>query len=309
MTFTDLLKGTQACACGNLGDFVIRRADGTASFLFCNAIDDALMGVTHALRGEDHLTNTPKQLLLLKALGLPMPEYGHFPMILGVDRAPLSKRNGSRSVRELREEGYTPSGVLNYLARLGHHYESTEFQSMEALCSHFELSRINGAPAHFDTNQLRYWQKEAIQKMAPADFLTLILPDITHFVPASERASFARLVQTNVVMPKEVSLWADAFFSQQLVYSASVQQVFHEIGPTLFKRATELICADIGSSALIPALCEATGLNKKTIFLALRAALTAQIAGPELMKIIDMMGPHRLRQRLRQAEQYCASHL
>ncbi|MES2212987.1 MAG: glutamate--tRNA ligase family protein, partial [Pseudomonadota bacterium] len=97
------------------GDFIIRKSDGGPTFMFCNAIDDSLMGITHVLRGEDHLTNTPRQLLILSLLGMSAPKsYGHLPIILGMDGQPLSKRNGSESVRLLRERGYLPMAISNY---------------------------------------------------------------------------------------------------------------------------------------------------------------------------------------------------
>ena len=122
ITFTDMVRGEQRFNSNDLGDFVIKRADGTAPFMYGNAIDDALMGVTHVLRGEDHLTNTPRQIAILKALNLPVPQYGHIALIVGPDGAPLSKRHGSRSLRALHEEGFLPMAIVNYLARLGHYY-------------------------------------------------------------------------------------------------------------------------------------------------------------------------------------------
>src|SRR5207302_1452057 len=118
--FFDRLEGTQSLLPHNIGDFAIHRADGSAAFFFCNAVDDACMGVTHVLRGEDHLTNTPRQLLILEALGLPAPSYGHVSLIVGHDGAPLSKRHGATSVREYRERGYRPEAMANHLFRLGH---------------------------------------------------------------------------------------------------------------------------------------------------------------------------------------------
>ena len=120
VAFDDLVRGRQEFATDDIGDFVIRRADGVPVFFFCNALDDALMAITHVLRGEDHVANTPRQLLLLEALGLPAPAYGHLPLLLGADGAPLSKRRGSASVGDLRDAGYLPEAVSNYLLRLGH---------------------------------------------------------------------------------------------------------------------------------------------------------------------------------------------
>src|SRR4029079_5939446 len=106
--FIDVVKGLQQFKTDDIGDFIVRRADGTAPFLFCNAIDDADMKVSHVLRGEDHLTNTPRQLLILQALHLNTPKYGHINLIVGNDGSPLSIRHGSRSVKELREQGFLP---------------------------------------------------------------------------------------------------------------------------------------------------------------------------------------------------------
>src|SRR6516162_1489436 len=120
VSFVDFVHGPQSFSSDDIGDFVVRRADGSAAFFFSYAVDDATMGVTAALRGEDHLTNTPRQLLILAALGLPAPAYGHVALILGADGAPLSKRHGAVSVREYRERGYQPHALLNHLFRLGH---------------------------------------------------------------------------------------------------------------------------------------------------------------------------------------------
>ena len=141
--FIDLIKGPQKFAANDIGDFIIRRNDGSASFMFCNAIDDAEMQVSHALRGDDHLTNTPRQIMILNALNLPVPNYGHFAMINGNDGAPLSKRNGSEAVRELRSQGYHPLAVINYLARLGHYYASNDFMTLPELSANFDLKHGN----------------------------------------------------------------------------------------------------------------------------------------------------------------------
>ena len=118
--FDDMVHGAQSFATDDIGDFILRRADGSAAFFFSNAIDDAEMGITHVLRGEDHLTNTPRQLLVLEALGLRAPTYGHLSLLVGADGSPLSKRHGATSVREFRERGYLPAALANHLFRLGH---------------------------------------------------------------------------------------------------------------------------------------------------------------------------------------------
>jgi len=131
VNFYDLVKGVQVFSSDDIGDFVIQRSDSSAAFFFCNAIDDALMGVTHVLRGEDHLTNTPRQIMLLQALSLVVPAYGHMSLIFGEHGIPLSKRSGSFSIKALRELGYFPEALQNYLARLGHTYINPDFMDLQ----------------------------------------------------------------------------------------------------------------------------------------------------------------------------------
>jgi glutamyl-tRNA synthetase len=138
----------------HLGDFLVRRADGGAVFFFCNAVDDALMGVTQVLRGDDHLSNTPRQLLLLRALGLPIPRYGHLPLLLDAGGAPQSKRRGSVTLAELRQQGYRAAAVGNYLLRLGHHGAPDEWLNPAEFARHFHADQLGRAPAHFDAVQL-----------------------------------------------------------------------------------------------------------------------------------------------------------
>ncbi|NJN46937.1 MAG: glutamate--tRNA ligase, partial [Candidatus Competibacteraceae bacterium] len=151
--FEDLVRGPQRFQTDDIGDFIIRRADGSAQFFFTNAVDDALMAVTHVLRGEDHLTNTPRQLLLLKALDLPTPYYGHISLLVGADGSPLSKRHGSRSLRQLREAGYLPEALNNYMARLGHSYIQDDWMSANELAAEFNPERLSRAPARYDEVQ------------------------------------------------------------------------------------------------------------------------------------------------------------
>ncbi|HXQ64075.1 MAG TPA: glutamate--tRNA ligase, partial [Steroidobacteraceae bacterium] len=162
--YQDLVRGPQHFSSDELGDFVIRRADGTAAFLFCNALDDSAMGVTHVLRGEDHVANTPRQQLLARALDERVPAYGHVPLLIGADGAPLSKRHGSASVADVRAAGFLPEAVINLLARLGHSYPVEGWQEPAALVAHFDLDALGRAPARFDPAQLQHWQKEAVRR-------------------------------------------------------------------------------------------------------------------------------------------------
>src|SRR4029077_8370760 len=165
--FEDFVRGPQSFLSDDIGDFVVRRADGSAAFFFCNAVDDACMGVTHALRGEDHLTNTPRQLLILAALGLAAPAYGAVALIVGADGAPLSKRHAAVSVREYRERGYLPLALANHLFRLGHSTPQHGLLTLAEMAQAFDPAHLGRAPSRFDEIQLGVWQKDAVRHLAP----------------------------------------------------------------------------------------------------------------------------------------------
>ncbi len=169
LEFTDLVHGPQRVASEDIGDFLIGRADGSAAFFLSNALDDSAMGVTLVLRGDDHLANTPRQLLLLEALGLPAPRYGHLPLVLAPGGAPLSKRAGADSLRQLRAAGYLPGALLNYLARLGHSGLDEAWYSFADLADRFRIERIGHSAAHFDSEQLRHWQRVAVTNASEAE--------------------------------------------------------------------------------------------------------------------------------------------
>ena len=145
-TFNDLIKGPIAVNNEELDDFVLQRADGTPTYNLAVVVDDATMGVTHVLRGDDHINNTPKQILIYKALGIKQPLFGHVPMILGPDKKKLSKRHGATSVMKYREMGFLPEAMINYLVRLGWAYGDEEIFSREELIEKFSLENLSNQP-------------------------------------------------------------------------------------------------------------------------------------------------------------------
>ena len=296
--FDDLVRGPQAFATDDIGDFVIRRADGSAAFFFSNAIDDALMEVSHVLRGEDHLTNTPRQILLQQALGLRSPLYGHISMIVGADGAPLSKRTGSRSVRELREAGYLPLAVVNYLARLGHHYENNAYLDMNGLANEFELTKLGRSPARYDSAQLDYWQRQAVQH-AEAETLWQWMGAAVHaVVPAAQRDAFVAAVRANIMLPDEALHWAHVVFAETLELQDEARTLAAEAGPQFFKAAVAAIDAHPSDyAAMVEQIKRDSGAKGKALFKPLRAALTGDIDGPELAPLLTLMTAPRARTR------------
>jgi glutamyl-tRNA synthetase len=191
VSFDDIVHGEQRFNTDDIGDFIIRRTESTTAFFFSNAVDDALMGVTVVIRGVDHMTNTPRQILILEALGLPVPRYGHVALLLGMDGAPLSKRHGAVSLRDLRKRGYLPAAVRNYLVRLGHSPTIDGWLDDATMRDDFGLSRLGKAAAKFDEAQLRHWQREAVTHLSSADFRECIAGELSraqHWLACSAHA-------------------------------------------------------------------------------------------------------------------------
>lgn len=299
--FKDIVRGEQRFASDDIGDFIIRRADGTPAFFFCNAVDDALMGVTCVLRGEDHLANTPRQILILQSLGLPVPQYGHISMILGSDNAPLSKRNGSLSIQELRDQGWLAEAVVNYLARLGHTFaEEISLQPLATLAQHFTLERLGKAPAHFDAQQLQHWQQAAMLHIDAERLWQLLGSDVHALVPATLQSEFLTAVRPNLIFPQDALPWAKVLFSDEYVVSEAAQMVIQQAGSGFFADAmTALETSQADYKQLIQLLKESSGMKGKNLFMPLRAALTGETHGPEMAHLLSLMGIDRARQRLR----------
>lgn len=302
--FDDVVRGPQLFDSHTIGDFIIRRTDGTAAFFFCNAIDDSLMGITLVLRGEDHLANTPRQMMLLDALGLESPHYGHLGLLVGDDGAPLSKRHGSASLHDLREEGFLPGAVRNYLARLGHHYaDDAGYADSAALAAGFDLARLGSSPAHFDRSQLQHWQKEAIAHASDEmlwDWMQAAAPGIGALLPADDALKFVHAVRDNIVLPADAYHWARLLYHTEEAMSAPARQAIEEAAPGFFDVAVDAGVNDDFKSC-VKRLSAMAGVKGKSLYMPLRAALTGELHGPELARVWDLLGPERVRARLKAA--------
>ena len=283
--YVDLVRGPQRFLSEDLGDFVIRRADGSAAFLFCNVVDDLAMHVTHVLRGEDHVANTPRQLLIARALGAVAPAYAHLPLLVGADGAPLSKRHGSASLAGIRAAGYLPQSVANLLGRLGHNYPLEGWQETDSLIGHFDLGALGRAPAHFDLTQLAHWQKEAVHR-APAATLEAWARGR---VPPGEEARFIAAVRANLLLPADAAQWGHVVYGELPCAAGEVRDALLAAGPRFFEVALEATRARADYAGLVAALKAATGLAGRSLFRPLRAALTQRFDGPELVQLLSIM--------------------
>jgi glutamyl-tRNA synthetase len=289
--FTDAVHGPQHFASGDIGDFIIRREDGTPAFFFCNAVDDSAMGVTQVLRGDDHLTNTPRQLMLLDALGLRRPGYGHVGLLVGEDGAPLSKRHGSTSVQEFRERGFLSAAVLNQLFRLGHTGDVDGWLSGSDMPAHFRADHLGRAPARFEESQLVHWQKESLARMSAAD--------IRAWLGCRDSIDFVELVRHNLVLPADAAPWRSVVQGDLAPLGEDAQRVITAAGPAFFAAAGEAFAqSNSDVKVLTQILKERTGKKGAELFMPLRVALTGQAHGPELAPLLKLIPPEIVRRRL-----------
>ncbi len=301
--FIDIVKGPQHFNSDDIGDFIIRRADGSSSFMFCNAIDDSIMQVSHVLRGEDHLSNTPRQLMILQALAMSSPQYGHLSLIMGDDGSKLSKRHGSFSLHDLRAEGYLPIAVMNYLARLSHAYEEQRLLSFEELAQAFNLEKISRAPARFDKNQLLHWQKEAVLKLDSNTAWDWLGQSIQEKIPPDKRDVFIEVMRKNIVLPLEANIWAERFFENNLILSDEQLVILSEAGDVFFEKAIDAVSKHgLDLKTALDELKNTLGVSGKRLFMPVRIALTGEDHGPELIHIATLLGASGMLQRFQSAQ-------
>ena len=290
--FIDVVHGPQRFVSRDIGDFIIRRDDGTSAFFFCNAVDDSAMGVTQVLRGDDHLTNTPRQLMALDALGLRRPGYGHVGLLVGADGAPLSKRHGSTSVQEFRERGFLPAAILNHLLRLGHTSDVDGWLNVADMPAHFRPEHLGRAPARFDESQLMHWQKETLERMSAQQ--------ISLWLGSGDSPDFVELVRHNVVLPADAALWRAVVCGDLPPLGKDEQGIIAAAGPAFFAAAADALDqSSLDLKQLTTILKERTGRKGAELFMPLRAALTGQIHGPELAPLLKLMSPAMARHRLK----------
>jgi len=295
----DCIRGAQRFALADIGDFVVQRSDGTPAFFYSNALDDALMGVTHVLRGEDHLSNTPRQILLLEALGLPVPIYGHLPLLLGEDGKPLSKRKESAGMGEFRDRGVFPQALANYAARLGHAFESGELMTLDGLADHFTLEKIGRAPARYDPVQLEHWQGLAVLAADDATLAGWAGEPAFHAVPEALRSRFLECVRPNIHRPEDVAGWADILFGRGPVFTDEARAALVAAGSDFFSAALEgLESGDHSLAAISGAVRRRLGVRGRALFRPLRLALTGAEAGPELAQVLALLPDEAVRSRL-----------
>ena len=302
ITFQDLVKGEQSFHTSDLDDFIVRKKDLSPTFMFANAIDDSLMGVNVVLRGDDHLSNTPRQIALLEALNLEIPEFIHVALFTGDDGAPLSKRNGSLSVKELKEIGYFPQAVINYLSRVGHVIPDNELRDLEGLSTVFNVDNISTSPSRIDHDQLTFWQKNVIESKSIEELSSWLESHLKNLPKDIDQESFVELIKDNIVFPNDAVEYLDNLFVNSLSSIKEVEDIIKQSGSDFFKLAEKIVKDNWGDwSKTMKLIGEATGTKGKGLFMPIRASITGQLSGPELDQVTKVIGRERVVNRLKEA--------
>jgi glutamyl-tRNA synthetase len=288
----DAIRGAVTFPHGAIDDFVIRRSDGSALYNLAVAVDDLDMGITHVVRGEDHLSNTPRQAMILRALGAEPPRYAHLPLLHGPDGKKLSKRHGAASVQKLREAGYLPEAVRNYLALLGWGLdESSTIISTEELVRGFSLDRVNRAPAVFDEQKLRWMNGRYLRELDPAD-LAQRLEQLTGREGLREAAAVAQ-----EKMQTLADFWPLAgFLVERRPYDDQAwQKVMRDGAPERLRRARVALAeaepfTREGVEAALRRLVDELGVKPKDVFQPVRVAISGTTVSPGIFESVAALG-------------------
>ena len=307
----DVIKGNIVFQNHELDDFVVCRSDGTPTYNFVVVIDDITMNINTIIRGDDHVMNTPKQILIYHALGSPLPTFGHVPMVLGNDRARLSKRHGAMSVTAYRDMGYLPQALLNYLVRLGWSHGDQEFFTRDELVKVFDIGHIGRSAGIFDIEKLQAINADHIQASAPSDLVDPLKPFLKDRGIEIETADYATSV-IETLQPRSKTL-ADMADAAMFYYLDDI--IFEEKAARKFLKSAaleplQLLVEKLAGTGdysqknledIFKAVMDQTGLKLGKIAQPVRVALTGKTASPGIFEIITILGPGRVIPRLEQA--------
>jgi len=314
VTFKDLIKGEITVANSELDDLVLLRGDGVPTYNFGVVIDDLDMNITHVIRGDDHVNNTPRQINILKALGAPLPQYAHVPMILGADGERLSKRHGAVSVMQYREDGYLPEALVNYLARLGWSHGDEEIFSREQLVEWFDLSSINRSPARFNPEKLQ-WLNQQYLKTADNErlaelakpFLSVDGCDVAgEGVPDLRKV--VNLLKERVNTVAELADAAVYFFRPlEPAEELRAQYFTAEAKVPILDLRTKLATVEWESHAIndtIKASATAHGVKMPKVAMPLRVMVTGEAQTPAINVVLELLGREETLRRMDRQLEY-----
>jgi glutamyl-tRNA synthetase len=309
----DLIKGNISFNNDELDDLIIERGDGYPTYNFAVVIDDALMNITHVIRGDDHVNNTPRQILMYQALGFDVPKFAHVPMILGADKARLSKRHGATSVMAYKEMGYLPEALVNYLVRLGWSHGDQEIFSRKELIEHFALDAVGKSPAVFNPEKLLWLNAHYIKEANPERLMEEMKPmwPAGTYVGAD---SFTQKViadlQSRVKTLVELAGAANFYFTDSVQYKEQAAQKFlvPEVSAHLKAMAAAIPMVQNFSKEGLEEFLKTFILERdikfKVIAQPLRVALTGKTVSPGIDEVMVTLGKDRVVQRINAAIDY-----
>lgn len=313
----DLIQGRVEFDNAELDDLIILRSDGHPTYNFSVVVDDASMGITHVIRGNDHLNNTPRQIQLYRALGYPLPAFGHVSMILGPDKKKLSKRHGAQSVMEYKKMGYLPQAVVNYLVRLGWSYGDQEEFTREELIEKFTLEAVGRSPAAINPTKLDWLNAQYLKRTDPDELARLVRPFLEAKGYRLEEPAKQELLKKALLPIREraktlveVADLMEFYFRQELVYEHKAAEKFlGEENVAVLKEALNSLSAEAvfdkeRAHLLIRRLAELRGEPLVRIAQPLRVALTGAAASPPLDEVMETLGREEVCRRLRMAIAY-----
>ena len=313
----DVVKGSTAFQNAEIDDFIIQRSNGVAMYNLAVVIDDITMGINTVLRGDDHLINTPKQILIYEALGADLPVFGHVPMVLGADKARLSKRHGAMSVGEYRKMGFLPDAMLNYLVRLGWSHGDQEFFTREELIEKFDLEHLGRSPSMFDTDKLTALNAKHIQKKSPGELAGALLPYLADLgIDAKDDTYTQDVVETLQARSKtlvEMAQSATFYYADEITYDEKAAKKFlkPETADLLNRCAANIeALADYTHDSLetlFKAVMEETGLGFGKIAQPLRVAVTGTTVSPGIFEMLLVLGKERTVNRIKKAAEFATT--
>ncbi|MBQ7584975.1 MAG: glutamate--tRNA ligase [Desulfovibrionaceae bacterium] len=317
VSFNDLVKGPIAVDIGELDDFVIRRADGMPTYNLAVVVDDHEMGLTHIIRGDDHISNTPKQILIYQALGLEIPKFGHVPMILGKDKQKLSKRHGAKAVIEYEKDGLLPEALVNYLARLGWSHGDQELFSLKELIEYFDGTNLNPSAACFDEVKLSWCNAQFLRSLPLEELALKVQPfvervglgkvEVERLLPlcvmfrerSSDLLGLAQSFRPLLVQAGDLEYvekdQKKHFTPQGLEYLLQLENILAELEP---------FSADQINQALNDYV-ESNNLRFKEVAPPLRCALMGFMGGSHLHEIMEFLGREETLDRIERARTFC----
>ncbi|WP_144656955.1 glutamate--tRNA ligase [Achromobacter dolens] len=304
--WNDMVKGPISFDNTELDDLIIARPDGTPTYNFCVVVDDWDMGITHVLRGDDHVNNTPRQINILRALGATLPEYGHVPMILGPDGEKLSKRHGAVNVMEYDNEGYLPEAMINYLARLGWSHGDDELFSRDQLVEWFDTRHLSKSASQWDPKKLNWVNAHYIKQMDNAELAERVAPRVAH------RGGYPEKIDLPGVMGllKDRAETLEQLADGAMLFCGEFKSAAPELVEQHLTAAAREALADFAQraqgadwtreaiSALIKAVLAERGLKMPQLAIPLRVAVTGQTQTPAVDAVLALLGKDTVLKRL-----------